>query len=462
MKKTKLRALLAVGLAAALMVGLVAVTALADDGVPTVTYDHSVKQFQFTNVAAYSDEHGHQYPNLFRDLKNLMPGDAVSQAIKVKVSGTGSGSVNMYLKVEPEGDGISADEKLDYAELLDAEGVTLTVKQGETVLAEGSLAEGVKLGKLKSSDTLDLSVTLNIPLTAGNGLQGLQGAVAWVFTAEYIPGGGGGGGGGTEIPETNPPLGPLPELEKGDHFAYIIGRDDGLVHPEAEITRAEVATIFFRLLTEDSRGRYWSQSNSYGDVDAGAWYNNAVSTLSNAGILYGKPGNLFDPDASITRAEFAAIAVRFFGGEYEGEDQFSDIGGHWANNEINRAYMNNLVKGYTDGTFRPDNDITRAEAITIINRVLERAPHKDYLLDDMITWPDNTDTAKWYYADVQEATNSHNYDPKYDKDGNVYEIWTELRPVRDWAALERAWSEANSSESPGEVVSSNTSSVFGD
>ncbi|MDY5338158.1 MAG: S-layer homology domain-containing protein, partial [Intestinimonas sp.] len=289
-----------------------------------------------------------------------------------------------------------------------------------------------------------------------------QGAVAWVFTAEYIPGGGGGGGGGTEIPETNPPLGPLPELEKGDHFAYIIGRDDGLVHPEAEITRAEVATIFFRLLTEDSRGRYWSQSNSYGDVDAGAWYNNAVSTLSNAGILYGKPGNLFDPDASITRAEFAAIAVRFFGGEYEGEDQFSDIGGHWASNEINRAYINNLVKGYTDGTFRPDNDITRAEAITIINRVLERAPHKDYLLDDMITWPDNTDTAKWYYADVQEATNSHNYDPKYDKDGNVYEVWTGLRPVRDWAALERAWSEANSSESPGEVVSSNTSSVFGD
>ena len=247
-----------------------------------------------------------------------------------------------------------------------------------------------------------------------------------------------------------------------DSFAYIIGRDDGLVHPEAEITRAEVATIFFRLLTEDSRGHYWSQSNSYGDVDAGAWYNNAVSTLSNAGILYGKPGNLFDPDASITRAEFAAIAVRFFGGEYEGEDQFSDIGGHWASNEINRAYMNDLVKGYTDGTFRPDNDITRAEAITIINRVLERAPHKDYLLDDMITWPDNTDTAKWYYADVQEATNSHNYDPKYDKDGNVYEVWTGLRPVRDWAALERAWSEANSSESPGEVVSSNTSSVFGD
>ena len=132
MKKTKLRALLSMGLAAALMVGLVAVTALADDGVPTVTYDHSVKQFQFTNVAAYSDEHGHQYPDLFRDLKNLMPGDAVSQAIKVKVSGTGRGSVNMYLKVESEGDGISADEKLDYAELLDAEGVTLTVKQGET------------------------------------------------------------------------------------------------------------------------------------------------------------------------------------------------------------------------------------------------------------------------------------------------------------------------------------------
>lgn len=124
MKKTKLRALLSMGLAAALMVGLVAVTALADDGVPTVTYDHSVKQFQFTNVAAYSDEHGHQYPDLFRDLKNLMPATLSARRSRSRCPARGRGSVNMYLKVESEGDGISADEKLDYAELLDAEGVT--------------------------------------------------------------------------------------------------------------------------------------------------------------------------------------------------------------------------------------------------------------------------------------------------------------------------------------------------
>ena len=434
MKKTKLRALLSMGLAAALMVGLVAVTALADDGVPTVTYDHSVKQFQFTNVAAYSDEHGHQYPDLFRDLKNLMPGDAVSQAIKVKVSGTGRGSVNMYLKVESEGDGISADEKLDYAELLDAEGVTLTVKQGETVLAEGSLAEGVKLGKLKSSDTLDLSVTLNIPLTAGNGLQGLQGAVAWVFTAEYIPGGGGGGGGGTEIPETNPPLGPLPELEKGDHFAYIIGRDDGLVHPEAEITRAEVATIFFRLLTDEARDEYLTETSPFADVASDAWYATAVATMQAMGIVEGRSPSAFDPEAPITRGEFAAIAARFDSDPYHGDDRFSDISGHWAAGYINQAAVKGWVEGQPDGSFAPDRSITRAEAMTTINRVLGRLPETaDDLLDDMIAWPDNPPDA-WYYLAVQEATNSHDYGRKAD---TVHETWTGLQPVEDWTRYEQ-------------------------
>lgn len=458
MKKSKFRALTAVILAAALVVGLMAAAALADDHVPTVTYDHNQKKFVFTDAAPFTDSNGHQYPDLFGGrLKGLMPGDKADQKIKVGATNTGGGTVNMYLKVEPKGDGISETEALDYAELLDAEGVTLAVKKGAEILAAGSLAEGVLLGSLGSNASLDLNVSLSIPLTAGNALQGLQGAVAWVFTAEYIPGS---GGGEIEIPETNPPLNPLPELEKGDHFAYIIGRDDGLVHPEAEITRAEVSTIFFRLLTEESRSRYWSRSNSYSDVDANAWYNNAVSTLTSAGVLNGKPGNRFDPDASITRAEFAAIAIRFFGGEYTGPDQFSDISGHWANNEINRAYMHDLVKGYTDGTFRPNNNIVRSEAITIINRALGRTPSAEHLLDDMVTWPDNLDTSAWYYADVQEATNSHNYDPQYDKDANVYEIWIELLPIRDWAALEQGWSDANSSSSPGEVVSSSASSVF--
>lgn len=246
--------------------------------------------------------------------------------------------------------------------------------------------------------------------------------------------------------------GSRPDLDKENHFAYIIGRDDGLVHPEAEITRAEVATIFFRLLTQESRNEFWSQSNSFSDVASDAWYNNAVSTLSSADIIFGKTGKVFAPEAPITRAEFAAIAVRFFGGEYSGKDQFSDISGHWANNEINRAYINGLVEGYPDGTFQPDKNIARGEAMALVNRALGRAPHADHLLDDMIAWPDNMNDDKWYYADVQEATNSHNYETEYDSEKTAYEEWTKLLSIRDWAALENTWSRANSSKNPGEVA----------
>jgi hypothetical protein len=459
MKKSKFRALTAVVLTAALAVGIVAAATLADDRMPTVTYDHSQKKFVFTNAAPFSDSDGHQYPDLFGDkLKNLMPGDAVNQKIKVGVANTGSQTVNMYLKVEPKGAGVSETEAVDYAELLETEGVTLTVRKGQEVQDVGKLSDGILLGTLTNNTSLDVNVSLNIPLTAGNKLQGLRGAIAWVFTAQ-VPDDNGNNP-GTDIPETNPPLNPLPKLEKGDHFAYIIGRDDGRVHPEAEITRAEVSTIFFRLLTEESRNRYWSRSSSYSDVDASAWYNNAACTLTNAGVIKGKPGNRFDAGAPITRAEFAAIAIRFLGGNYDGPDQFSDISGHWAREEINRTYMNNLVKGYPDGTFRPNSNIIRSEAITIINRILDRTPKAEHLLGNMITWPDNMDTSTWYYADVQEATNSHNYDPQYDSFANVYEIWTELLRIRDWAALEQKWSEANSSSSPGEVISSNASAVF--
>lgn len=237
-----------------------------------------------------------------------------------------------------------------------------------------------------------------------------------------------------------------------DHFAYIIGRDDGLVHPEASITRAEVATIFFRMLTEDSRAQLWTTTNPYSDVAAEAWYNNAVSTLTTSGVIMGKPGNVFDPDAPITRAEFATIAVRFFGGNYEGEDQFTDIAGHWANKYINRAAVLGLINGKGDGTFDPNADITRAEAMAIVNRTLGRKPDADHMLPNMITWEDNLDESKWYYADVQEATNSHDFEVESDADG-LYEVWTGLLQVRDWAALEREWSESNSSSNPGDVVS---------
>ena len=249
-----------------------------------------------------------------------------------------------------------------------------------------------------------------------------------------------------------PPVDPdKPELNTEDHYAYIVGYEDGSVQPEGDITRAEVATIFFRLLTDESRNEFWSQTNDYTDVPADAWYNNAVSTLSNAGIIDGYEDGTFKPDGNITRAEFATIAVRFFEATYDGGDLFSDIAGHWAQDYINEAANAGIVDGYPDGTFRPQQYITRAEAMTMVNRTIDRHPDADHLLDDMIVWPDNPETA-WYYEQVQEATNSHEYTMNTDDEQNPYEIWTELLPNRDWSELEKEWSDANDGAGSGEVV----------
>ena len=252
-------------------------------------------------------------------------------------------------------------------------------------------------------------------------------------------------------PTPDPDPGDKPELNTEDHYAYIVGYEDGSVQPEGDITRAEVATIFFRLLTDESRDAFWSQTNDYTDVPADAWYNNAVSTLSNAGIIDGYEDGTFKPDGNITRAEFATIAVRFFEATYDGGDLFSDIAGHWAQDYINEAANAGIVDGYPDGTFRPQQYITRAEAMTMVNRTIDRHPDADHMLDDMIVWPDNPETA-WYYEQVQEATNSHEYTMNTDDEQNPYEIWTELLPNRDWSELEKAWSDANDGAGSGEVV----------
>lgn len=259
---------------------------------------------------------------------------------------------------------------------------------------------------------------------------------------------------------TPTPVGPEPEspwLNVDDHFAYIIGMPDGLVHPEGLITRAEVATIFFRMLKDEVRNEYWCKTNDYYDVQPEDWFNNAISTLTNMGIFNGKPDGGFHPRDNITRAEFATIAVRFFANITDSmvitEDYFSDIEGNWANKYINMAYLLELVKGYTDGTFKPSNEITRAEAMSIVNNTLRRSPCNEGLLpeSEMIMWPDNMDKNRWFYKVVQEATNSHEF--QLFDDGN--EDWTKPLPVRDWAAFERAWSDANSAPNPGEVVGGN-------
>lgn len=223
-------------------------------------------------------------------------------------------------------------------------------------------------------------------------------------------------------------------LNKTDHFAYVIGYPDGTVHPNGQITRAEVATIFFRLLKDEVRDGAFTTSNSYSDVAYGKWYNNPISTMSALGIITGYPDGTFKPNKPITRAEFAAIAARFDETQSGKSATFSDVIGHWAAKEIGIAYYNDWIKGYPDGTFKPDQNITRAEAMTLINRVLERKPESPAdLLTNMNKWTDNLDTSKWYYLDVQEATNSHGYTRKTFN----YELWRQMLPDPDWSRYER-------------------------
>ena len=259
-----------------------------------------------------------------------------------------------------------------------------------------------------------------------------------VFTYTYAKDSSGGSSGGSHhrrptvtIPDDVPT-----GLNGDDHYAYIVGYPDKTVRPQNGITRAEVATIFFRLLTEDVRTANSTQSNSLSDVSRGQWFNHAISTLSSMGIVKGNPDGTFDPDAPITRAEFAAIAARFDDKNTNNTSNFSDIASHWAKDEIGVAANKGWINGYPDSTFRPDQYITRAEAMTLVNRVLNRLPEKsEDLLDDMIKWPDNADASVWYYLAVQEATNSHDYSDKSDAD--KYEKWTKIRDARDWTLLEK-------------------------
>lgn len=280
------------------------------------------------------------------------------------------------------------------------------------------------------------------------------------WTARSTGGGGTGGGGGgssrpvtptpppTTITDPDVPLAAAPGLNSDDHYAYVTGYPDGTVRPQANITRAEVATIFFRLMTDEYRTTNWATANAFPDVaDASLWYNNAVSTAAKAGLLKGKEDGKFYPTANITRAEFATIAARFTSDTEITAKPFPDTVGHWAEQDIIRAVQAGWIKGNSDGTFRPNDPITRAEAMTLVNRMLDRVPDKDHMLSDMVTWPDNPISA-WYYEAVQEATNSHDY--QRDELG-VTETWTGKLPDRDWSALEKEWSNAASS-SGGDVA----------
>ena len=251
------------------------------------------------------------------------------------------------------------------------------------------------------------------------------------YTVKGSSGGHGGNGGGTVTIPDDVPTG----LNGKDHYAYVVGYPDGMVYPQKNITRAEVATIFFRLLTDETREANMTKSNSYNDMKDGAWYTCAVSTLSKMGIIKGYEDGSFKPDASISRAEFAAIAARFDPDGDKTPATFSDVSSHWAKDEISIAANHGWIKGYEDGSFKPDQKITRAETMTLVNCVLKRLPEtKDDLHKDMKTWPDNQNESAWFYLAVQEATNSHYQ--KLKKDG-THETWESMRETRDWAALEK-------------------------
>ena len=256
-------------------------------------------------------------------------------------------------------------------------------------------------------------------------------------------------------PAPNPPIHPRPGPESDPdyyetkilgetappissyHHAYMIGyAKDGTIRPNANITRAEAATIFFRLISDGHRAHIWSQENPFPDVARNQWFNNAISTLTGSNMLQGYRDGNFRPNQAITRAEFSALIVRVTGHSMYGTGSgFTDTEGHWAAGYIHAAQINGWVHGYADGGFRPDQYITRAEAAAFVNRALRRLPeHTEDLLAGMVTWPDNMNPNAWYYLYVQEATNSHYHEMKAD---GIHEMWMTLIAPRNWAVFER-------------------------
>ena len=292
-----------------------------------------------------------------------------------------------------------------------------------TVVASGSTATA-KNGYTFAKWTNDVGLAEVTTVALGKQTISAKGGETYTFTASFAK----------KSTPHNPPV--APKLNKADHYAYVVGYPDGTVQPQGAITRAEVATIFFRLLSDETRDLYWTKDNAYTDVKAGDWFNNAVSTLSNAGIINGYPDGTFRPNAPITRAEMAKV-IAMFAELNKDSEGFKDIAGHWAEAYIKLAAGNGWIAGYPDGTFRPNQDITRAETMTMINRVLERVPSTEkHLLayEVMLTFPDNQ-PGDWYYIAVQEATNSHTYE-RYATEKNGDEQWIKLIDNYDWTKLE--------------------------
>ncbi len=329
--------------------------------------------------------------------------------LNIVYAGTGSHTANIYSP--SSGGGVSKYSltyETDGGSSVDSETYTrnATVKLTKVPKKEGYIFEGWYLDKELTQRVTEVKMTKNTTVYA-----------SWVVDNGLA-------GNGYETPE---------KLNGVDHFAYVVGYPDGTVRPNNNITRAEVTTIFFRLLKEAEREKALTNGNGFADVNEEDWFNTAVSTMANIGIINGRTADNFVPNANITRAEFAAICARFVDAEFASENKFADVSGHWAEKDICEAAEYGWIRGYEDNTFKPDQFITRAEAMTMINRVLNRVPETtDDLLHTMKKWSDNSDESVWYYIPVQEATNGHDYDKK----NHVYEKFTELRENIDWTKYE--------------------------
>ena len=287
-----------------------------------------------------------------------------------------------------------------------------------------------------SYDTTEYTLTIKVVLNKNTNKYEVE---SWQFTA-------GNSGYPTPLNIVNtyrtyhPSTPSKPTLNTGDHYAYVMGYPDGTVRPNGSITRAEVSTILFRLLSDKTRDEYFTTESSFTDVKAGAWYNNSIATLEKAGVIVDTAkGGAFRPNEAITRAELAAMLAQFSDAKPVKGVKFSDVSAeHWAYEAIAIAAKMGWIEGYPDGTFRPDATITRAEMMTLVNRALERVPSdEDHLLSKrvMLTFPD-CKSGDWFYIAVQEATNSHTYErAATEKNGD--EQWTALRANRDWTQLEK-------------------------
>jgi len=444
MKKLSLKRFLIFAVVTILCAGIAVLAVAGAMSSPRVVYNDATRAVEFESAVPFP---GNQHPDLFPNLKNMMPGDSVTQQISVGVKNLDSNDrVRISMRAENPND--------DYIKLIETYGhwVDFTVRNGEEEITD-DLKDGVLLGVFKRGSEETLDVTLTMDIEAGNELQALVAEIDWVFTAEVYnvsaP---------PVIPWEPPVIPEYPEIPESpedpasdidlpwltcDHINYIIGYEDGLVHPEATITRAEVVTIFYRLLTDEARNLIWSTDNRYPDVHEDDWYYVAICTLTNGGLIEGYPDGTFKPDNPITRAELATIICRFDEkyGTLPITEGFEDVEGHWAESYVEFAATRRYVVGYPDGTFRPDQPITRAETVTMVNRCLKRCVDEEGLIEGYLTWPDNEPSA-WYYYEIIEAANYHSYvrsDRITKYRTHETENWTELLPLIDWRTHEREW-----------------------